>query len=66
MSKVIQFREAAGEIISRRLLCLRTLTSAYYRAMSLEGTSPINYDRVRDANLQIERLERSLLGIRNS
>jgi hypothetical protein len=65
MAKVIRFRDAAEKIISRRLLCLRTLTSAYYRTIGQNGTSPIDYDRVKDANLQIEKLERSLLGIRS-
>jgi len=64
MNNVIDFKSAAEKIIFRRLNCLRTFTRNYYRLVESEGCAPFNFDRVKRASSEIDRLERTLCGVR--
>ena len=64
MNNVIAFDTAAERIISRRLTCLRSYTTNYYRCLQMDGRAPFSFERFQQATYEIERLERTLIGVR--
>lgn len=65
MSNVISFDAAAERIIRRRLTCLRSYTTNYYRCLEMDGRAPFSFERFQAASYEIERLQRTLNGVRN-
>lgn len=65
MSNVIPFDSAVERIISRRLTCLRSYTTNYYRCLEMDGRAPFSFERYQAATVEIERLQRTLHGVRN-
>ncbi len=65
MNNVVAFETAAERIIARRLTCLRSYTTNYYRCIEMDGRAPFSFERFQEATYEIERLERTLNGVRN-